>query len=304
LAATGEGGARALARRAVLPLVACGSVAAIFGLPHLERFRATTRLAYVADPSQCEIRAAPGWFCGDVEAGLRDALAALPPQTLRDDAAVDEYAGRIAAASGWILSIRRAEKRYPNRLEIEAALRRPIALVDGGDGLLLLAGDGVVVDRASGAAPYLQGRDLPLIYRGEPLSCRPGQTVRASEVLAGLAVAQELAPYAETLRARDLAVKVIDVRGARDGGGALSEVELLTREGLPIEWGRARSRRGLGALEPSAAEKIRGLLSVAAKRPTLSGIRRIRLQFKPPSVIEEDGSAPEARLAEQVGLSR
>src|SRR5262249_60486510 len=84
--------AGALARRVVLPLVAVGVATAIFGLPHLRAIESRQSSAYVADPMQCELERAPAWFCGDVEASVRAALAALPPQTLRDDAAVEAYA--------------------------------------------------------------------------------------------------------------------------------------------------------------------------------------------------------------------
>jgi len=295
-------GAFALARRVFLPLIAVGVATAIFGLPHLRAIEARESGAYVADPMQCELERAPAWFGGDVEADVRASLAELPPQTLRDDAAVDAYAATIARSSGWIKSIDRAAKRYPNRLEIGLTLRTPVALVEGGEGLLLADAEGVVVAPAEKAADYVASHDLPIVHSlNRVKECAPGGSLRDRAVLDGLAVAQEIAPFRDLLRARDLEVVIIDVAGPkRAGATGLSDVDLYTRSGLAIEWGRARSSSRLGVLEPAPDAKIRGLLRVASRSSGVAGIHAIRLQFSPPAVVNEDPNGPEATVVSRL----
>jgi hypothetical protein len=140
--------------------------------------------------------------------------------------------------------------------------------------------------------------DLPIVHSaGKLAGCVTGRQLKDRAVLDGLAVAQEIAPFRAELHGRDLEVVIIDVAGPRRAGAAaLSEVDLYTRSGLAIEWGRARSGGRLGKLEPAPDAKIRGLLSVAASRSGISGIRCVRLQFTPPAVVNEDPNGPEATL--------
>jgi len=291
-------GAFALARRVFLPLTAVGVATVIFGLPHVRAIEAQQSSAYVADPEQCELERAPAWFGADVEADVRAALAALPPQTLRDDAAVEAFAATLARSCGWIKSVDRAAKRYPNRLELGLTLRRPVALVEGVEQLWLADAEGVVVAPVAQAADYVKEHDLPIVHSaGKLAGCVAGRQLEDRAVLDGLAVAQEIAPFRDELHGRDLEVVIIDVAGPRRAGAtALSEVDLYTRSGLAIEWGRARSGGRLGKLEPAPDAKIRGLLSVAASRSGIAGIRCVRLQFTPPAVVNEDPNGPEAML--------
>jgi hypothetical protein len=293
----------AFLRRATLPLAAIVVAAAIFGLPHVRAIASNRAAAYVADPMHCELTLAPRWFGGDVESHLRESFAALSPQTLRDDAAVDAFAERIGLSSGWIKSVDRAAKRYPNRLEVEFTLRTPVALAEGAKGLVLVDADGVLVAPADEATKYLAAHSLPLVHLVRPLAAvGPGEPLRERGLRDGLAVAAEIAPYRETLRGRELDVEIIDVVAAGAARGiALSDVVLYTSRGLPIEWGRARASAPLGALEPAADAKIRGLLRVAATRPGLAGIKRIRLQFTPPSVVLEDPDGPEVSVLSRIG---
>lgn len=291
-------GAFALARRVFLPLTAVGVATAIFGLPHVRAIEAQQSSAYVADPEQCELERAPAWFGADVEADVRAALAALPPQTLRDDAAVEAFAASLARSCGWIRSVDRAAKRYPNRLELGLTLRRPVALVEGSEQLWLADAEGVLVAPVGQAAEYVKEHDLPIVHSaGKLAGCASGRSLADRAVLDGLAVAREIAPFRTQLQGRDLDVVIIDVAGPRRAGAtALSEVDLYTRTGLAIEWGRARSGGRLGALEPAPDAKIRGLLNVAARRSGMSGVRCVRLQFTPPAVVNEDPNGPEASL--------
>lgn len=303
MAGTKGGASGALMRRATLPLVAIAVAAAIFGLPHLRTIESNRASAYVADPMHCELEAAPRWLAGDVEADLRDSFASISPQTLRDDEAVDAFAKALGLSSGWIKSVDGATKIYPNRFKVEFTLRHPVALVEGRAGLLLVDADGVFVAPAEKAGEYLAGHSLPLIHLPRPVAdVAPGKALRERGLCDGLAVAAEIDPFRQTLRERDLDVEIIDVvASAGSRSIELSDVVIYTRSGLPIEWGRARSSGSLGKLEPKAEVKVRGLLKIAANNPGLAAIKRIRLQFSPPSVVLEDPNSPEVSLLSRIG---
>lgn len=293
----------ALMRRAALPLAAIAVAAAIFGLPHLRTIESNLASAYVADPMHCEFEAAPRWLSGDVEADLRDAFAAIAPQTLRDDEAVDAFAKLLGLSSGWIKSVDGATKIYPNRLKLECTMRRPVALAEGKAGLLLVDADSVYVAPAEKSEEYLAGHSLLLVHLPRPVAAvAPGKVLRDKGLREGLLVAQEIAPFLATLRERDLDLSIIDVAAAGASRGIeLSDVVIYTRGGLPIEWGRARASGPLGALEPATDVKIRGLLQIVTKNPGLAAIRRIRLQFTPPSVVLEDPNGPEVSVLSRAG---
>src|SRR5262245_20175760 len=290
-------------RRATLPLVAIAVAAAIFGLPHLRSIESNCASAYLADPMHCELELAPRWLAGDVEADLRDSFAAIAPQTLRDDAAVDAFARSLGLSSGWIKSVDGATKIYPNRFKVEFTLRRPVALAEGRAGLLLIDADGICVAPAEKAGEYLAGHSLPLVHLPRPVAdVEPGKAMRERALKDGLAVAEEIAPFRASLRERDLDLEIIDVvASAGSRSIELSDVVIYTREGLPIEWGRGRASGPLGKLEPKPEVKIRNLLKIAANNPGLAAIKRIRLQFTPPSVVLEDPNGPEVSLLSRIG---
>lgn len=290
-------------RRATLPLAAIAVAASIFGLPHLRSISSSLAPAYVADPVHCELEAAPAWLSGDVEADLRDSFGALAPQTLRDDAAVDAFAKLLGLSSGWLKSVDGATKIYPNRFKVEFTLRRPVALAEGRTGLLVVDADGVFIAPAEKAGEYLAGHWLPLVHLARPVAAvAPGKPLREKGLREGLLVAQEIAPFRDSLRAHDLDLGIIDVLPAGASRGVeLSDVVIYSHDGLPIEWGRARSSGKLGRLEPTPEVKIRGLLQVVTRSPGLGAIKRIRLQFTPPSVVLEEQNGPEVSIVSRIG---
>jgi len=292
--AAGDAGGAGVGRWWRLPLLATALAAGIWWLPRLPPLAERSRRAFLVDPARLEIAQAPAWFGGSVEGSLRDALERLSPAPLRSDEEIRALTHELAAASGWIGAIERVEKRYPNRLEVEFSLRRPIALLESERGLLLADAAGIVVSRAADAADYLERHELPLVNAPRPLrAVAPGAAVSDPAIEEGLRVAQELGLHGGMLASRGLRIEVIDVTAAaRSGGRALTEVELYTRDGLAIEWGRSSGHPRFGALEPAPEAKIRGLLRVAARHPGFAGVRRVRLQFDSPYVVLDDPSAP------------
>jgi hypothetical protein len=279
-----------LRARAGLTLV--GLAAGIWLLPRVAPLARARERAFLVDPVHCETAAAPDWLEGPIEERLRASLAALAPVPLEDDERLNALVQELARSSGWIRSIDRVEKRYPNRLEVEATLRQPVALVRSELGMLLVDGEAVAVALASESGSYLAGRELPLLNGLSPVrDVAFGQRVRhpaLESLLEGLQVALDLEPHRESLAARGLSVALIDLAPQRRAGGrALTEIELYTASGLAIEWGRS-TRHRLGVLEPAVDAKVRGLLRIAAKHPDLAGVRRIRVQFEKPTVVLEE----------------
>jgi hypothetical protein len=296
LGASKERGASAALRAARLLLLVALLAAGIWCLPRVAPLAEQRRLAFLVDPVHVATAAAPEWFRGPIEESLRGALEALSPAPLRSDEEVEALVRSLCRASGWMRAIERVEKRYPNRLEVELALRRPIALLESEQGLVVADEEGVVVAPAAEAAAYLARHEVALVHGPRPLrAAAPGSRLEDAWLEEGLRVAAELLPHRGALAERGILVDVIDVTAQqRQGGVALADVELYTRDGLAIEWGRSSGHPRFGALEPAPDAKVRALLRVAARHPELAGIRRIRLQFRDPYVVLEEPHPPRA----------
>ncbi|MSR45802.1 MAG: hypothetical protein EXS13_01825 [Planctomycetes bacterium] len=285
--------APAAARSLRLPLLALLIGAAIWLLPRWPGVLEGRDRAFLVDPAYFELESGAEWLEGGVAQSMRDALAELEPTPLRDDAQVALLTRAIGTATGWVKSVDGVQKRYPNRLEVEVTLREPVALVESEQGLVLIDGDAIVVAVAADAAEFLTRHDLPLLHTSRPLRgvvC--GGRVRERALEEGLKVALEIEPFRADLARRGFAIEVIDVTPKeRSAGTSITDVELYTASGLAIEWGRSQAHAELGALEPTADAKVRGLKRVAARYPELAGIRRVRLQFSEPSVVFDDEPA-------------
>jgi hypothetical protein len=279
-----EGRESLAARRLRIPLVVITILAAVCFIPRVGPFARERERGFLIDPMHVALAAGPAWLEGTLGTRVRARLAELEPAPLRDDGALARLIEGVEGSTGWIRSIDRVEKRYPNRLEVEVTLREPIAMVEAGSRLALVGADDVVVAFADEAAGYLESHPLPLVHTSAPLvGVTEGGVVVDALAREGLRVAAELRPHRETLEARGIHVEVIDVTAQERGdGNALTDVELFTRGGLPIEWGRSRSHPRFGALEPAADAKVRALVNIAARHPDLAEIRRIRLQFTDP----------------------
>jgi len=275
-----------------LPILIVLLAVGVWILPRVAPLAKERAREFLVDPIHLQVASAPDWFAATVEPSLRAELATLAPTPLRDDDEVLALAHAIERSSGWVRSVDRLEKRYPNQLEVELSLREPVAMVESGSGLVLVDADGVIVAPATDSADFLASHDLPLVHGPRALrDATPGARVRDAQLEEGLRVAVELLPHRATLAERELHLDVIDVTAQQRGAGrALTDVELYTRQGLAIEWGRASTNPKLGALEPAADAKVRGLLRLAARYPELAGIRRIRLQFDKPYVVFAEDS--------------
>jgi hypothetical protein len=287
LAAAREEVVAGSARWLRMPLLAGAVAAAIWWLPKWPGVLEGRDRVFLVDPSCFELESGPDWLAGDVGGRLKESLAFLPATPLRDDAEVAGLLQAIRGASGWVRSVDAVAKRYPNQLEVEVTLREPVALVESVQGLVLLDAEAVVVALAADSSEYLADRELPLLHLERPLRVpTPGRIADDAQVVEGLRVAAELAPFQADLARRGLAVQVIDLTPkARSSGSSITDVELYTRSGLVLEWGRSGDHPEFGALEPTAEAKVRGLLRCAARYPELAGIRRVRLQFAEPSVL-------------------
>lgn len=270
-----------------VPLLVALIGAAIWWLPRWPGVLEGRDRAFLVDPAWFELEEGPDWLAGGIVDSVRESLALLEATPLRRDEEVAALTRAIAGASGWVRSVDGVAKRYPNQLEVEVTLREPMALVESEHGLVLIDDEAVVVAAAADAGDYLTTHELPLLHLGAPLRrAEPGARLRDARLDEGVRVAAEIAPFRADLARRGLALDVIDVTPKeRSAGGSITDVELYTRSGLAIEWGRSRGHPTLGALEPTADAKVRGLMRVVARYPELAGVVRVRLQFSEPSVV-------------------
>ena len=196
--------------------------------------------------------------------GLRGRLSAL-------DRGV---AATLAAAferHPWVERVRSLKVAYPNRVQVELSIRRPVAAVRVDEDYIWVDREGIrlpgVLSRRSleaGGLVYVEGAMRPVPEVGRPWS-DPG--VRA---------AAEIALFlGEDARAFDItAIDVSNINGRIDY--RLSEIVLLTAHHTRILWGRPPKSDRLGELTPE--EKLR-LLRLAAAKGMLKGPGEVDIRF-------------------------
>lgn len=191
-----------------------------------------------------------------------------------------DLAPRIAAsyeASPWVRRVLSVRRRFPDRVEVELALRRPFAYVQSGRFHVLVDADGVRLPRLPEAVP---DRKLPVLVgaRGAmPGFAEPWSDASVRDALAILARVDgrlEALPGARR----------IAVREARLEAGERPAVVFRTDAGIEILWGECDGR--LRASLPTTQEKLDALASLLAGLggADVAGACTLNLRFRPPCV--------------------
>jgi len=259
---TEEKGERPPRRRfavGLLLVAAMGAVAAgaVFGLVRL-RGRVREAPMFQVSAETLRLVKGPSWMTPAILADLD--LLVLDPEFPERFSLLDPgISARLAAAyerSVWVERVKRIEKHDPRvdptrpPLEIVLAFRRPAAFVETPRGYCLVDAEGV---RLPGMyrEPQVGARRF-LVLRGVATPPpEPGRVWSDASLLAGVKVAQTVAPQRERFR---LAwIDVSNVGGRRDPRE--SEIALVTASGTRIKWGRAPGPEA-ERLEKSPAEKL------------------------------------------------
>ncbi|MCZ6601609.1 MAG: hypothetical protein O6952_01235 [Planctomycetota bacterium] len=211
---------------------------------------------------------------------LHGLLQAVRGESLFDPILITRV-GRRLSSLPWVEAVAEVSRSYPDRIRAQLRVRRPV----------------VALERSNGAPVILdaEGRTLPRAYFTDSEVPRvrglAGGNHSRREVEEVILVVAEL-EAAGVFDLCDLeAVDLSNLWGDRRPGE--SEIVLSLPNGAEIEWGRPEAR----ALdEPTPEMKMDGLKEALRWYPGLSGVRRVRLQYReqtvePIRVARGDGTA-------------
>jgi len=253
---------RSLGPLAMLVAVVLATSAMRRDLARLERFHAPiTRLTLGPAPSTLSSlasselsaltlpRLTPSAFEGRLVPTLAYALTAFP----------------------WVERVQSLRLRYPNQIEFSLALREPKALLKHGQEDFALSGLGQLypscyVAKGGQALPRILGLDLN----------RDGQ--RGLDL--ALALLERLEQSGLMKAAQLTALDFSNLDGRRSARA--SEIVLINRHGLRVDWGRLESSRRLHRPFRSKAEDLKRCLG---KNHELSGSQSLALRWQQPVYI-------------------
>ncbi|MBN2132612.1 MAG: hypothetical protein JW741_24135, partial [Sedimentisphaerales bacterium] len=184
---------------------------------------------------------------------------------------VQEWAGNLRS-NPWVKQVRQMRRRYDGRLEIDCALRRPVASVAAvleGEIVYYVDAEGVLLP----AAP-LDPRVGHLVrLRGERVRrLEPGGTIESPAMLAGLAVLAEIRAVDERLPADEQLWQEIAVMDVSNFQGRIDDAQshlvMYTASNTEIRWGAALGESE-AYLEAPETAKLRRLYRNHAKYKTL-----------------------------------
>ncbi|MEX0887331.1 MAG: hypothetical protein WD009_12925 [Phycisphaeraceae bacterium] len=230
---------------------------------------------YVADrhiepltAADIELHDAPAWMTQAVRDRLQDFVAdhvepaPLDPVSLR-------AAAEALAHDPWVREVRQVRRRADGRIEVDAAYREPVAVIQGRDGYHLVDADavrlpGLYLRHQIDALVEQTGIALITGVASAP-PARPGQAWPGSDVRAALDLVRLLdgEPYLEQIRRFDVA--------SRDARGRL-HLTLHTDAGL-VRWGLPPGQER--AIEPDADVKRRWLAQLYDARGDIDAGGRI-----------------------------
>lgn len=258
---TWDAGKPSLRRRmlkAAFALVALGACGAglVWGFSRLDE--SVSRLPmYQMTSESLRLVEGPPWMTPAILADLdiRDQL----PQ--RFSLLAPDICGRVARAYEqvvWVERVERVEKRDPRvspdepPLEVQLKFRRPVAFVEGNRGAYLVDAQGVRLPGVYPEAPRLGDCTLLVIRGVNSAPPTPGHAWLGGSVLAGVRVAEAVAPQQEVYRVTT--IDVANYGGRRDPRD--TEIALYTKNGTRIKWGKAPSPEAEMLQEKSLAEKV------------------------------------------------
>ena len=190
---------------------------------------------------------APQWMPGPVVDGLRATVAATVNPNPFDGASLEAAAAELQQ-SPWIERIYRVHRQPAGQIDVIAAYRRPIALIQAEDGCHLVDVRGTVlplvypIDKA-------QALGLPIVQGVAQAPPRAGEAWPGGDVRAGLRLG--LLVSTQSWADQVLAIDVSNYGGRLTAGKA--HLSLLTADGA-VRWGRAPGDEQF--YEPPAATKL------------------------------------------------
>jgi len=227
---------------------------------------------FTVDPAFIHFTQRPSWISDEIENDILDVPCLSRSFSIHEPGITARIAAAIGA-SPWVRKVHAVTKQFPNGLDIEIELRKPVAYVD-------YRGTFHAVDRTGVRVPgtFRKLDDTPwrlpciLVADREPPDF--GQEWQGDLVRCAADVADELLVAGDDLPVQ---VAAIDVRSHWVRGKPQRNVTLYTLNGPRILWGSPPDLRLHG--EPSTQERIDNLIAFAAQRNDLEYMEYIDLRF-------------------------
>jgi hypothetical protein len=183
------------------------------------------------------------------QAWLARSLAALPPPSSLDPAAAEDIAAVVARVP-FVAEVRAAEVVWPDGVELEVRLRRPVACVMVGSEYAAVASDGAVLPGTWSAPPWVGHGHLPVIGPNDGAfdALRPGDRLKQMRHLDGLAVAVSMRAGLAREDFETMGPALIDASGARRASVSDPGVLLKLDGRKLVFFGRAPDTREPGEL--------------------------------------------------------
>jgi len=222
---------------ALLVLAALGVLA--FGLHALSRRVEASHFARV-EPGRVRLEARAGWADPRWEEEIAWSLAAIPPFAIEDEPARTRLGAQLASLS-FVASVGAVEPLWPDGLQLDLRLRRPVACVQMGHAFVALDAEGVVLSGRWPLPPRVGSGFLPVLWcpEKETAGLSAGARVDGHALLDGLAVASGLFRHLDADALDTLGRIAIDARNARKASVEEPGVRLLLEHARLVLFGRS-----------------------------------------------------------------
>lgn len=267
----------AAARRLALPLAVLTVYSGgVWCLWQYAASRARPPAAPLADARQCR------WLTPRDLTEINGAARFVGASTLYDR----DVCRRLAeayAANPWVERVSAVRRRFPDRIEVEMEIRRPVACVRRPAGL-------IPVDRSAcrlpGDAASAGAAELPVIGGVWSAAPAPGRTWRDDSLADALRLI-ELLNAALAGHGPSMRLAAVEVRPSNSAYDRRPQLAARTAGGLLIEWGGYSESATF--LFPSAAEKRADLLRLLDEAPDLGAVGCISVRTRGGAVYPRRG---------------
>ncbi|MBI1368259.1 MAG: hypothetical protein GC162_06355 [Planctomycetes bacterium] len=233
-----------------------------------------------------DLHDAPVWMPPTVADHLRSIVASGVEPDPFDQASLANVVGDLQE-SAWVEHVQRVQRLPGGRIEVIASYRRPVALIESGDGYHLVDGRGVLLPLTYPADKAAM-LGLPMIRGVQHAPPLPGDTWAGGDVRAGLRLG--LLAYAEPWANQVRSIDVTNYGGRIDRSAP--QLLIATRHGL-VRWGR-----GIGEeqfYEPPASTKLAHVDLIMRKFHTIDAGGQVVDVFGDSVVTHPIAEAPELR---------
>lgn len=265
-------------------LLALGGFTILLLLVHRQVYAYYSTLPrYQINLEPLEVMATPDWLKGsELEQPVKQSVRLSGKANIFDK----ELLPRLIAQyerNPWIAKVESVEKLYPNELNVKLEMRKPVVAVEYRRGdrnyyylidreIVRLPGEYRSVPQLPMVLPVVAG-----VRNSPPLAGEKWQDRGLRDAIAVAVNLKQHKVYDKVEIAR------IDVTNSGGRVNKLeSEVVLLTKNKVAIQWGRSPETDKFGELSPE--EKIKNLYRVLEVSPQLKGIKYVKIQFHQPYI--------------------